>query len=474
MRHITQALAVSLLIVALVVPVGAGASDPSSPGPDVARPNVILIVIDTLRADHLSAYGYGRKTSPNIDRLAAQGVLYEQSISASSWTLPAHASLFTGLFARDHRTTSENWELDASFDTLAELLHAAGYHTGGFSNNVWTDDFSGLTQGFDTFQQLWRLRKADKGRISQDDPTKDMHSAKTNEEIFTWVDELPDEAPFFVFINYYEPHLPYRPTRPYDDDFLPAGVDDGTVRRLRSFYSPREYGYILDVPWMKVSDRDIEILTALYDGEIAYIDSIIGRLVEGLRSRELLDDTLLVITSDHGEHLGENHMLSHKLSVYDPLLRVPLILWNPERIPSGLRIKTQVQAHDVFGSILELTGAPGRSARQHAAALPFEERASDYAFAELAYPGIFLKVIKKQIPGWNASAFAHALKVVRGPRYKLISGSDGSLELYDVISDPLESTNLADTEPEALKKMQQALQAFNRGELPGGESSRLQ
>ncbi len=467
MRCTAQALAAYLLAAAVLAPDGVRAS--AGPG-TATRPNVILIVIDTLRADHLSAYGYGRTTSPNIDRLAADGVLYEQAVSASSWTLPAHASLFTGLFARDHRTTSESWELDESFDTLAELLGAAGYHTGGFSNNVWTDDFSNLTQGFDTFLQLWRGRKT-RG-ISLDDPANDMQAAKTNEEIFSWLDGLADmsrhvarsgrPAPFFVFINYYEPHLPYRPTRPYDDDFLPEGVDDGTVRRLRSFYSPREYGYILDVPWMKVSDREIEILTALYDGEIAYVDSIIGQLVEGLRSRDLLDDTLLVVTSDHGEHFGENHMLSHKLSVYDPLLRVPLILWNPERIPSGARIRTQVQAHDVFGSILSITGVRGDAAR----ALPFEDRAGGYAFAELAYPGIFLKVIKKQIPGWDASDFARALKVVRGQRYKLISGSDGSLELYDVLSDPRESRNLAETKPDVLDEMQQALRAFNNGELP--------
>ncbi len=471
MRRTIQALPIGLLATAFLLPVAA--DDRSSPAPGAAtRPNVILIVIDTLRADHLSAYGYGRKTSPNIDRLAAEGLLYEQCISASSWTLPAHASLFTGLFPRDHRTTSENWKLDDSFDTLAELLGAAGYHTGGFSNNVWTDDFSNLIQGFDTFLQLWRGWKARGGgkKISHDDPANDMEAARTNREIFSWLEGLEDKSrPFFVFINYYEPHLPYRPTRPYDDDFLPEGVDDGTVRRLRSFYSPREYGYILGVPWMKVSDREVEILTALYDGEIAYVDSIIGRLVAGLRSRDLLDDTLLVITSDHGEHFGENRMLSHKLSVYDPLLRVPLILWNPERIPTGVRIKTQVQAHDVFGSILDITGAGSGSARQHAApALPLEDRAGDYAFAELAYPGIFLKVIKKQIPGWDAGDFARALKVVRGQRYKLISGSDGSLELYDVLSDPRESRNLVETEPDVLKEMQQALEAFNDGKLPGG------
>ncbi len=213
---------------------------------------------------------------------------------------------------------------------------------------------------------------------------------------------------------------------------------------------------------MNVSDRELEILTALYDGEIAYVDSVVGELVAGLRSRRLLDDTLLVITSDHGEHLGENRMLSHKLSVYEPLLRVPLILWNPGRIPSGRRIKTQVQAHDVFDSILTITGVGDDSK----SALPFVDRARDFTFAELAYPRIFLEVIRKELAGWDSSAFARALKVVRGQRYKLISGSDGSLELYDLLADPLESRNLAEAEPEVLEEMQKALVSFNKGELP--------
>ena len=470
MRCTARTLAACLLCAALSAPTAAGGSDQKSPrsaGPAPGtdeRPNVILIVIDTLRADHLSAYGYGRKTSPNIDRLAAQGVLYEQCISASSWTLPAHASLFTGLFARDHHTTSENWKLDESYDTLAEQLRGAGYHTGGFSNNVWIDDHSGLLQGFDKFLRMWRRQPTrDKG-ISFDDPATDMAAKETNAEIFEWLDGLAEkDRPFFVFINYFEPHLPYRPTRPYHDDFLPAEVDPGTVLRLRSFYSPREYGYIVGAPWMKVSDREIEILAALYDGEIAYVDSIVGQLVEGLRSRGLLDDTLLVLTSDHGEHFGENQMLSHKLSVYDPLLQVPLILWNPERIPSGRRIRTQVQAHDVFDSILRIAGVR----KDSDPALPFEDRARDYTFAELAYPRIFLEVVRKEIPGWNIDAFARGLQVVRGPRFKLISGSDGSLELYDLVDDPLESRNLVAAEPEVLQAMQQALAAFNAGELPG-------
>ena len=471
MSLVPQTLTVSLFVaLSLISPGSAGGGEspdvPSRPpGPSAARrPNVLLIVIDTLRADHLSSYGYDRRTSPHIDRLAEEGVLYEDCISASSWTLPSHASLFTGLFVRDHHTTSENWTLAESFDTLAELLSEAGYHTGGFSNNVWINDVSGLKRGFDTFREMWREQPVREKGISFDDPAVDMGAAKTNGEIFAWLDGLPDKTrPFFVFINYFEPHLPYRPTRPHDDDFLTEEIDQGTIRRLRSFYSPREYAYILDVPWMKVSAREIGILTDLYDGEIAYVDSIIGQLVRGLRSRDLLDNTLLVITSDHGEHLGEHHMLDHKLSVYEPLLRVPLILRHPGRIPAGVRIRTQVQAHDVFGTILDATGVRDGFVPR----LPFAERAHEYTFAELAYPGIFLKVIAKEIPGWDASAFARSLKVVRGQRYKLIRGSDERLELYDLVDDPDENRNLAGTQPAVLEKMLKALESFNNGTLPG-------
>ncbi|MEE8525820.1 MAG: sulfatase [Thermoanaerobaculia bacterium] len=432
---------------------------------DSGRPNVFLIVIDTLRADHLSCYGYGRETSPNIDRLAAQGILYEQSISAASWTFPAHASLFTGLFPRDHGATSQTRTLEASFDTLAELLKTAGYRTAGFSNNVWTHDASGLKQGFEEFREMWHQQVVEDKGISFDDPAYDMGAALTTEEIFGWLDGAGDgERPFFVFVNYFEPHLPYRPTQPFDDEFLPSGADPRQVRKLRSFYSPREYAYILDIPWVRVEEKELEILTALYDGEIAYVDSILGVLVDGLRSRGLLDDTLLVITSDHGEHLGEHHMLDHKLSLYDPLLRVPLILWNPKRIPAGVRVESQVQAHDVFGTILDFGGVP----RESAPRLPFADAGERSTFAELAYPRIFLDAIDRELPGLDSRTrrFARSLKAVRGPRYKLIAGSDGRTELYDIGADPGESHDLADELPEVVAELKKTLDAFKSGSLP--------
>lgn len=466
MKHRTGFCTVALLGAGLLLgPAIRADAPPREDRTETERPNVFLIVIDTLRADHLSAYGSERETSPSIDALAEEGTLYETAISPSSWTLPSHASLFTGLPVRDHGTHGNQWTLDADFDTLAERLRREGYDTAGFSNNVWTNDTSGLKQGFDTFLELWRRQDVRDEGISKDDPTTDMGAAETNREIFSWLDEREgDERPFFVFINYFEPHLPFRPTRPFDDAFLPEDVDGGTVKRLRSFYSPREYGYILRVPWMKASDRDLEILTALYDGEVAYVDSIIAELVEGLRSRGELDDTILVITSDHGEHLGENHMLSHKFSVYEPLLKVPLILWGPERVPAGRRIETPVQSHWSFGTILELAGVERGDAR----ALPRtdSEDVPEYTFAELAYPEIFLKVVEKKIPGWDTTPVERALDAVRGPRYKLISGSDGSVELYDLETDPGETRNLEESRPEQVERLKAVLEAFERGERP--------
>lgn len=453
------------LALALAVPsyAAGGASAQSGQSGRSARPNVFLIVIDTLRADHLSAYGYERETSPHLDRLASEGTLYERTIADAPWTLPSHASLFTGLFVRDHDTQSNHLTLDERYETLAERLTAAGYHTGGFSNNVWTNPTSGLEQGFQTFEELWREQPSRGEGISRDVPTEDMGADLANRKIFSWLDGLEDDEPFFVFINYFEPHLPYRPTEPFDDDFLPEGIDEGTVRRLRSFYSPREYGYILHVPWMKVSDRDLQVLTSLYDGEIAYVDSKIGELVAGLRKRGLADDTVLVITSDHGEHLGEHHMLGHKFSVYEPLLHVPLIVWGPGHIPAGRRVATPVQSHRIYGTVLDLAGLrdPERPSDRP---LPVEDEESPgFTFSQLAYPKIFLDVAKRKIPGCKTDAFERALDTVRGPQYKLISGSDGSEELYDLQEDPGETKNLAGSQPKVLERLRTALVEFLRG-----------
>ena len=146
----------------------------------------------------------------------------------------------------------------------------------GISNNVWTNDASGLKQGFEHFEELWRSHASRGATIAQDDTAFDMGAAKTNERILEFVDSVKGGQPFFVFVNYFEPHLPYRPTRPFDDDFLPAGTPASEVTRLRSFFSPREYSYILGLPTARVDAGALEVMTTLYDGELA-CTSIDGR-----------------------------------------------------------------------------------------------------------------------------------------------------------------------------------------------------
>ena len=159
---------------------------------------------------------------------------------------------------------------------------------------------SGLKQGFEVFEELWHGQPSRGADIAHDDPALDMGAAKTNERILAFVDGLDARRPFFVFANYFEPHMPYRPTRPFDDDFLPANAAPGEVTRLRSFFSPREYAYIMGLPTARIDESALATLSSLYDGEIAYVDATLGKLFTALKERRRLDDTGVVITSDHG------------------------------------------------------------------------------------------------------------------------------------------------------------------------------
>ncbi|MEO8198176.1 MAG: sulfatase [Thermoanaerobaculia bacterium] len=425
------------------------------------RPNVILVVIDTVRADHLSAYGYARPTSPTLAQLGAEGTLYEHAVSAAPWTLPSHASLFTGLPVRDHGTDGNHWTLEARFDTLAEKLQRAGYRTAGFSNNVWTNDVSGLKQGFDQFEELWHGQTTRGANTPHDDPDLDMGAARTNERILAFVDGLDRKRPFFVFANYFEPHMPYRPTRPFDDDFLPQNASASAVTTLRSFFSPREYAYILGLPTARIAEPELAILTSLYDGEIAYVDATLGKLFGALRERRRLDDTIVVVTSDHGEHLGEHHLLEHKFSIYEPLLHVPLIVRAPGRAAAGARIATPVAMTDLFGTILAWTGVDRGSTR----VLPLRDVpgvAPVPIFSELEFPGIFLEVMRRTFPGWDTRRFERSLTAVRRGSYKLIAGSNGSAELFDLASDPSEEHDLAAVRPKLTAELEGLLADFAR------------
>jgi len=341
-------------------------------GPE-RRPDVVLIVIDTLRQDRLSCYGHDRATSPNLDRLAADGVLYERAVSTAPWTLPSHASMFTGLPPSRHRTHHEHLNLTDDHATLAEHLRDAGYETMGVSNNPWITERMGMTQGFESYHEPWRDRVSG-GRFDLNifvDPGThgmvDAGAADTEALIGEWLDARDDARPYFLFVNLIEVHGYYDPPEAYRNRFTDEPLDRHAVKAVNLAFHEQAYADSLQP---ELLDR----IGALYDGEIAYVDDWIGRFVGDLRERGRLDDTMIIVTSDHGEAFGEYRscslpIIDHQLSVHDVLLDVPLLIHYPRGDddpdpdhggglpPAGHREPGLVSSVDLVPTVLDVVGA---------------------------------------------------------------------------------------------------------------------
>jgi arylsulfatase A-like enzyme len=316
-------------------------------------PNVIVLTIDTLRADHLGCYGYERDTSPNIDALVARGALFENVTSGSPWTLPSYGSLFTGRFPAAHRAgvrprldvmwgTPDNAEplevssmpsarqtrqLAPKLVTLAEALRDQGYRTAGLFNNPFLHPTRGIDQGFERY--AWYQYTANDGV----------------DEALEWIEEQHG-APFFLFLHLMDPHIPYAPPPPFDEKFSGQKLADvadypWTLGDLRARPNPEAYK---------------DILIDMYDGEIAYTDAQIGRFVQALESRGLMDETIVVVHSDHGEEFWEHGGFEHGHSLHRELLQVPLAIVYPPKIPAGTRVPARVRTVDVFPTVLDLLG----------------------------------------------------------------------------------------------------------------------
>jgi arylsulfatase A-like enzyme len=424
-------------------------------------PNIVLVIWDAARADHLSAYGYPLRTTPNLESIASEGVRFDLCIVAAPWTLPSMASLFTGLHPRDHRVDSGNFSLSEEIPTLAERLRNAGYATAGYTANPWVGDFSGLSRGFDEFQEVWR---------TPDTSRNDDGAEITNEWIEDWLELTGDGArPFFLFALYLEPHFPYRPPPAYRDRFAPPDLDPAILSRVQAWHHPREVGYVLQAPDHEVSPDEFRAMRALYDAELFYVDERLGELTDILRRRGVLDNTILVVTSDHGEHFGEHGFMDHKMTVFEAVVRVPLVIRFPPKLPKGERVSALVQNVDLAPSLLAWAGVEGADAAA-GLAVDAEGRVRvhrSHAFVEFARPEIFLDIMRESFPDTDSARFDRALKAVRTDRHKLIWASDGRHEVYDLLEDPSESRNLYPGNREVFEQLLKALEAFDRGETSG-------
>jgi arylsulfatase A-like enzyme len=394
-------------------------------------PNVLLIILDTVRAASLSLYG-GRASTPNLAALAANAVVFDRAVSTAPWTLPSHASMFTGLWPHEH---GADWRvpLDGRALTLAEVMAQRGYRTGGFvANLVFTSREHGLNRGFQVYRDYRRsaralLRSASLVQTITTSPALRRltgfrevmgrkHGAAVNEEFLAW-EASAGKAPWFAFLNYYDAHQPYLPLPPYEGRYS-SGLPP------RRFDHLRYWNVEADVAdWGDLSPDQVALEHAAYDESITSLDADIGALLGELRHRGVLDRTIVVITSDHGELFGEHGSHGHGSSMFWRSLHVPMLIAWPGRLPSGQRISRPVSLRDLGATILSLA-FPDAPVALPGAPFPFANDSApprDLALAELS-----LEEFTRLEPAMRNGA----LQSLAGADWLYIRAANGDEEVY--------------------------------------------
>ena len=406
-------------------------------------PNLILIVLDTVRAGNMSCYGYEKQTTPHLDRFLDRGIFCENAFSPAIWTIPSHASLFTGTYPTSHGAVNLHRRLDGRYTTLAETLSASGYHTIAFANNRFlTEDVFGLSRGFDTIADLdyprnRNLRKLHKAfRILSG--TLDCGASMTNRLVMNWLKERKKFGnPFFLFLNFMEAHAPYKHVqRSYLKQFLSPGDRQKFqgINQDRQQYLTRK---------LKISEDEFLILRSVYDAQIAYIDSRMAELLRFLDMNGFFENSIIVITSDHGDMIGEHDLMHHSYSVYDELIRVPLILFLPDSRSRGKRLGEMVSTIDLPKTLVDLMGIEDGSFRdqQQGRNLPIssDRTPREYIYAECERPK---NEFADTYPDFDFSVYDRQLLTIRSRDHKFIWSSDARYEWYDLANDPGERRNL--------------------------------
>jgi arylsulfatase A-like enzyme len=386
-------------------------------------PNIVFVSLDTLRADHVGVYSDGRIRTPLLDRLAAEGVRFDRAIAQVPTTTPSHVSMFTSLYPFAHGAKN-GIPMRPELATLPQILRGIGYQTAAFAAAYTTkSNVTGLASGFDTYvdslnpwipflsrddvEPLAFYRALD--RLAGNE----ISAAVVNRRIASWLADGP-ARPLFLWVHYFDPHLPYDPPSAYRDLYTDP------------------------------ADSKIERDLALYAGEVTHTDAQLAELFEVLEEQGVLEDAIVVVTSDHGEAFGEPHphvTFGHGKYLYDSALWVPLIFWGPGRVPAGHIVEGVVQSIDLAPTLLELLGIPAPASFEgRSLASTFTTNAGD----EAAFS--------------QTSSFYEPRYAVRTDAYKLIvSSEDGEEELFDLTADPNETTNVIEERPEVAEKLRQRL-----------------
>ena len=475
--------------------------------------NVLFVVLDTVRKDHLSVYGYDRETTPALADFAAEATTYEQAVAPAPWTLPVHASLFTGLYPSEHGATQENPYLEGA-TTLAESLSASGYRTACYSSNAWITPYTHLTDGFDEQDNFFQIMPGDLLSGPLATAWKTMNDSDRLRSVADWLvkmgnkaheylasgeggdtktpavidrtqefaaDAADDDDPFFAFINLMDAHLPYHPPEEYREEFAP-GIDSTAVCQ-----NSKEF----NCGARSIDDGEWDDIRGLYDAEIRHMDDQLSRLFGWLKSRDLWDDTLVVVCADHGELHGGHDLYGHEFCIYDPLVNVPLMVKHPD-VGSGARDEeTTVELIDLYHTVLDHAGVDASDggvalnpARSLLADTYRDFSASDatlgddaidrgqYGFVEYHQPVVELRQLEGKASDAGIeldtnSRFYSRMRAARRPDAKYIRNERLPDEGYRLDEDADETTNRAGDGDEAVEATERALSAFEDG--VGGE-----
>lgn len=452
--------------------------------------NVLFVVMDTVRKDHLTPYGYDRPTTPALGAFADEARIYEQAVAQAPWTLPVHASMFTGRYPAEHTATQEAPYLPENMGTLAEALSAAGYDTACYSSNAWITPYTRLTAGFDdqdnffevlpgeafsgAAASLWQRVLDSRFRWVADklvEVGNDIHEYLADSEgadsktpaiidrTCEFIDDADDD--WFAFINLMDAHLPYYPPEEYREEFAPGVDPDSVCQNSKEYNSGAR----------DISDEEFDDIRGLYDAEIRHIDAELERLFAHLRETGQWEETVVVVCSDHGELHGEHGLYGHEFCIYDPLVNVPLMVKHPD-IDSG-RTDQQVELLDLYDTVIE--SAAATDTPEAVGARPFEPERSllsetrditdgEFAFVDYHRPIVELnqletKAKKAGIELDENSRFYSRMRAARRPDGKYIRNERIPDEAYRLDEDPDETDPVVTDDP-VVEEVRAAVERF--------------
>jgi len=433
--------------------------------------NILIFVMDTQPVRNLTSYGYDKPTAPNVERIAREGLVYDNHFVTGCWTVPSHSSLFSGKYQTGHGVGVQYEFMPETLPTMAEVLTAAGYQTVGFSNNTWVNqDETNIARGFTQFTLVKRPGEQNPQIGPEDDfileDDLDSGSAQTVDLVQQWFKEDYDETrPFFMFINCVEPHLRVWAPQPFRGRFLPAEIDEAEARLVNQDVFAERLGLVADRPDGHMTEDDWTILKYLYDGETACLDQRMGLLFDHLRAIGVMDETLLVIISDHGDLIDRRGMMGHHLSLFDDLIHTPLIVRWPGVVPQGARFDGFVQICDWLPTFIELLNVDDdkvKAEMQGVSLVPTWSGQSvrDFAVSEYMKPLQSIERALRYDPDFDYRRWLRRWKSIRTHEYKYHWASDGQDMLFNVAADPLERHNLTDDLPEKAAELRQTLERF--------------